>query len=330
MTRLIQSCGFTQHVKGATHTRGHMLDIVMSRPEDKIVRAVSISSPISDHYSLHCRLDLRKVHLPQRTTSYRQFKSMDIDSFRSDLSKLPIVTGTPDTLDTLLYQYDTQITALLEKHAPLKSKTVTVRPYTPWFNEDVYSLKKQRRKAEHHWRKSGLEVHRQIYCNLRDKFNACVKEAKVAFFNEKVTACGSDQKALFRVVNQLLGKNNEVKLPSYDTVEEVLEKFGNFFTSKITKIREDLDSQPLPTKPIIPLGAFSTASLTSFKPVSSEDIIKLVKKAPTKSCSLDPIPTWLLKEVLPTLAPVISTCVNLSLKSGYFPPSMKQALSLLF
>ena len=49
-------------------------------------------------------------------------------------------------------------------------------------------------------------------------------------------------------------------------------------------------------------------------------------KASKSSCSLDPIPTGLLRDLLPTLAPVIADLVNASLSSGKFPSDLKSAI----
>ena len=51
-----------------------------------------------------------------------------------------------------------------------------------------------------------------------------------------------------------------------------------------------------------------------------------ISKSPPKACSLDPIPTWLLKSNIDILSPVITKIVNMSLMQGYFPKSMKKAL----
>ena len=45
----------------------------------------------------------------------------------------------------------------------------------------------------------------------------------------------------------------------------------------------------------------------------------------SKSCELDPIPTTLLKKILPNLLPTITNIINLSLQSGIFPRSWKTA-----
>src|SRR5258706_5267816 len=44
-----------------------------------------------------------------------------------------------------------------------------------------------------------------------------------------------------------------------------------------------------------------------------------------KQCSLDPIPTWLLKDCADLLAPYITRVINSSLCTGYVPTALKQA-----
>ena len=45
-----------------------------------------------------------------------------------------------------------------------------------------------------------------------------------------------------------------------------------------------------------------------------------------KSCESDPIPTWLLKNCLNELIPIVTLIINLSLQNGVFPDSMKCAI----
>ena len=48
--------------------------------------------------------------------------------------------------------------------------------------------------------------------------------------------------------------------------------------------------------------------------------------AATKSCELDPIPTFLLKPCLDSLLPIIYTIINNSLSKSEVPPKFKQAI----
>ena len=49
-------------------------------------------------------------------------------------------------------------------------------------------------------------------------------------------------------------------------------------------------------------------------------------KTPAKSCLLDPIPTWFIKQNVCMFVPVITRIVNCSLNTGTFPDSLKHAI----
>ena len=57
------------------------------------------------------------------------------------------------------------------------------------------------------------------------------------------------------------------------------------------------------------------------------EVIKLINKTnksmSSKSCKLDPVPTWLVKECLPELATVFTNIAYLSFASGIFPTELK-------
>ena len=67
-------------------------------------------------------------------------------------------------------------------------------------------------------------------------------------------------------------------------------------------------------------------SFTQFKELFVHDIIKLINQSPCKSCELDPIPTTILKEVLPSIAPLFTSIINESMQTGVFPQDLKEAL----
>ena len=65
--------------------------------------------------------------------------------------------------------------------------------------------------------------------------------------------------------------------------------------------------------------------LSIFLPVAEDEVRRLVNKSPSKSCSLDPVPTWFLKEHLDCLLPSITNIVNLSMSTGIVPAKIKVA-----
>ena len=66
--------------------------------------------------------------------------------------------------------------------------------------------------------------------------------------------------------------------------------------------------------------------LVKFTPASEDEIQKIVKNSPDKSCELDPVPTWLLKLCLHELLPLLTKIINFSLETGCVPASFKSSL----
>ena len=59
--------------------------------------------------------------------------------------------------------------------------------------------------------------------------------------------------------------------------------------------------------------------------MSVSDVVTTVRALPDKSCSLDVLPTRLLKAVIDTIAPFVSELFNRSLLSGRIPEVFKAA-----
>ena len=66
--------------------------------------------------------------------------------------------------------------------------------------------------------------------------------------------------------------------------------------------------------------------LNVFEEITEEELCKIISSMPSKTCSLDPLPTSLTKLLLPELLPLITKIINLSLCDGIVPNSFKEAL----
>jgi len=61
-------------------------------------------------------------------------------------------------------------------------------------------------------------------------------------------------------------------------------------------------------------------------PCTEAEVRQLIMMLPTKSCALDPIPTYLLKEFVDVLLPFVTAMINASLRESRLPPSQKHAV----
>ena len=67
-------------------------------------------------------------------------------------------------------------------------------------------------------------------------------------------------------------------------------------------------------------------SLSELCPCTEDEVRKLISQPPTKSCALDPFPTFLLKELIDILLPYLTAMVNASRREGRLPSTQKHAV----
>ena len=112
-------------------------------------------------------------------------------------------------------------------------------------------------------------------------------------------------------------------LPESNNVKSLCDHFTKYFCDKIRTIRANFSNQvndvPSVQKPEI------RTKLFNLEPASEDEVRKIIMKSASKSCDLDPIPTNILKALLDILIKPITTIINLSLESGTFPLSFKEA-----
>jgi hypothetical protein len=103
--------------------------------------------------------------------------------------------------------------------------------------------------------------------------------------------------------------------------------FLRFFADKIIKLRDDLDNiSTIDSQPAVSTSPLVNSTFTEFKPLSLNDIVKLVHSAKATTCELDIIPTSKLKKYFTVIAPIVTEIVNRSLLTGVFPEIWKSAV----
>jgi len=70
---------------------------------------------------------------------------------------------------------------------------------------------------------------------------------------------------------------------------------------------------------------FNGNQLSEFSLTTEKEVRKVIQQSANKSCELDPIPTWLLKECLNELLPLITKLVNASLQAAHVPTTFKSS-----
>jgi len=323
---LLASHDLVQHVQGPTHKAGHILDLVITRASEHVVECVTIRNPqLSDHLSVEATLHLSKPPPVRKEFVTRNLRNLDTAEFYQDMQRCQQQISLCDDPDTAVTRYNSMLRAILDKHAPEKTKSVTVRPNTEWYNDEIRTAKQRRRQLERKWRQTNLEIHRQIYCQQRQTVINMIHASKLAYYQAKVVEA-DNQRDLFNVVDTLLHRPKSSPLPAHTSAKQLADEFCHFFNDKIQRIRDDVADSMCPVYTLGDTDPPEFSTLSSFTPATQEEVRKILGTAPSKSCPLDPIPTKVVKRYADVTVTMLTDVINRSLEAGTVPTCLKQAL----
>ena len=228
-----------QLVSGSTHMDGHTLDLVITKSTDNLVSNTTVSDFLTDHGAVHCCLHLPKPQPLRHPIQYRNYAAIDKHVLREDIATSTLCLDPATSAASLLEQHNTTLSLLLDKHAQVLTRTLTIRSKVPWFNGDIKMAKQKRRQLERRWRQSRLTIHRDLFKKQRRHLNQLIASAKSAHYTAKITEAACDIKQLYNVVNALLIKP-EHGLSDCGSMDQLASKFSAFFRDKIRMIHENL------------------------------------------------------------------------------------------
>ena len=236
---LLNNHNLVQHIIGLTNKDSCTLDLVITRAsEDTILRWSIMDLHLSDHKVIHAKLSLVRPR-PQRIEKQsRKLRSVNSVAFRNDVMTSAQFTSPACNVEDLCSQYDHELLKIVDSHAPLKTGIVTSRLSTPWYTEEIALEKCKRRQLERLWRKSGLEADKRQFADHCKQ----VRELMVNNYSSLILENKSDHKVLFHSINCLLHRIPEKHNQICGSTNELCNKFADFFSEKISKIRHQLDA----------------------------------------------------------------------------------------
>ncbi len=274
---------------------------------------------ISDHKLIVFGFPLPLVKPKTKTTiSYRNLKSVTIDSFSVAIPASPLSSAlnllSPDEI---LSTYNETICNVLDDLALLKTRTVPSAHSSPWFTPELRVMKAECRRYERLHKKSSLVVHAIAFSDSVVKYKDTLNTARSTYLSTVINKAKCKPKALFSEINKLVKPSSAAINGSV----ALCESFQSFFLSKIDNIYQDFSPSVSPHLSPCLIGH----PLNTFLPTNISAVEQLVIKSNSASCTLDPIPTYLLKTLLPSLIQPITHIINRSLATGYVPQDLKVA-----
>ena len=154
--------------------------------------------------------------------------------FKSDLASISMDEELE--LYHLVEVYNQNLAEILDIHAPPKSKTPKITHTLPWFNDKIKMEILLRRRLEWRWLQDPIQYNLpSFYFQMRHVANI-IKTTPKHYYNEKIAQNSQDPKALFRIFNTLLRRNDPLPLPPTTCDKALANDFNNFFVEKKDEI----------------------------------------------------------------------------------------------
>ena len=296
MTNILTSTGLVQHVTGPTHRSSHTLNTVISRKEDILTSPTAVlPNTFSNHHTITFSIE---GHTPRPSTNKcREYRHVDLDIFRADLHVTLTSRADNDgeTVDDVLLQSLHSVSNTLDTHAPVVSGTRKSTKRQPWFDDVTLNLRCKSRALERKWRKTGQVIDKQVYLLQTYKVKQHVGNAKIACYGAALN--NADAKTTFQMLHSLTNSSDR-KLPDHENDESMRHDFAEFFEERVHQII-DVTIARVTTEsvemPLLPAAPPVSHALNDLCPTDNEELQTIIQSRPTKCCSLDMLPTWLLK-----------------------------------
>ena len=138
-------------------------------------------------------------------------------------------------------------------------------------------------------------------------------EKQAAYYRTMIHNSKGDQKSLFKIVNNLLDKNNAQRLPAHSDEIQLANDFNNFCINKINTIRQNI---PYDNGVSRETNLFNGDSLSVFVPVDCQELKDIIAEYGIKTSYEDILPATLMKSTIDVILLVFATLVNKSFSEG--------------
>ncbi len=148
-------------------------------------------------------------------------------------------------------------------------------------------------------------------------YRQALKTARTEYIRKLIDNHQNNPRFLFSTVARLTNKqmSPDLNIPSQFNSND----FMNFFTDKIDNIRNTITNVDSTASSTSASFIAPKEKLNCFKTIGQDELNKLITSSKLTTCLLDPVPTKLLKELLPVAEEPLLNIINSSLSLGHVP-----------
>ena len=219
---------------------------------------------------------------------------------------------------------------VVDKHMPCRIVKIRTQP-SPWLNSNVKQVRCKRDWLKKKASKSCSPEDWAAYRQQRNLANKEIRHAKKCFYKKQIEEASGDQRATWKILNDLMGKQSDSIMVSelrtdsatLTRPEEIADFLNCHFTTMGPRLASEIPSDQN-KKPEDYLTKHSASF--QFKNISPSKVLKLLSSVKiAKATGLDKISNKILKLAAPVIYKSLTDLFNFSIASGEFPSDWKVA-----
>ena len=181
-------------------------------------------------------LQLRNQQEKSESTSHRNCRGLNLDSFRKEFNNNRILNK--DNLEEAFAGSKEEMTRAVDEIAPLVDRGKPKRKSRPRFNSQLLEQQKDTRNRESSFNKYREDHHWRAFTGEWKRYNRMLEFSKRQCIITRVNESNNNSRQLFKLVENFLGKKDENPMPPSTSNSQLAEEFMEFFHAKIEKNRE--------------------------------------------------------------------------------------------
>ena len=322
LNELLSSFCLTQHVTSATHKAGHVLDLVITGA-DVNVHSVNVGpvGVVSDHGAVTCHIPvtLRVARRPLRVV--RSWRRVNREQFADKIRNSPLAVPPSSATSVELFDiYHHTLSVLADQFAPAHRVRSYFRPLTPWFDVECTQLRRRCRALERRYRRTGSPSDRSAWVIALHEKHATLESKERTYWLSRIAAAEGNSSKLWKSLSGVLARDKKASDAAINcplSADDLLD----FFHDKVETVRASTGGSTV-VDDLPP----ASSTMDGLRTYTEEEVRRIIMESPVKSCMLDPIPTFLLRDVIDSLLPFLTAMCNASLREGHLPLSQRHAI----
>ena len=269
---------------------------------------------------------------------------IDFTQFDRNLLNSPPVLNPCTDVDDYAQQIEETVMQQLDKVAPLKNcrRRQRAAPADSFLSQEATAAKRNRRRLERLWLRTGDTTIRQQYRAACRQSNKLISDSRSRFLSNSINSV-CDIRAKWRAMLKVLHNSKAAHFTEGSkgtTPSAFVSAYSTFLVNKISTLRSKCTALLLNS---ISFGSAYTTSTTSnsdplshgmqhsgcitfqFEPVTPLEVRRMLDSVTIKPSSSDLFPSSIIKSCPHFFSIVISHLANLSFTSGNFPLMYKSA-----